>query len=67
MPAYRVYDAHLNGVISLDAAMLDDSVGRVNITLPRRVLRRLDAAAKAAGDSRSGYIAQMALRERRAD
>jgi predicted RNase H-like HicB family nuclease len=55
------------GVISLDPAMLDDSVERVNITLPRRVLRRLDAAAKAAGDSRSGYIAQIALRERSAE
>jgi predicted RNase H-like HicB family nuclease len=55
------------GVISLDPAILDDSVERVNITLPRRVLRRLDAAAKAAGDSRSGYIAQIALRERSAE
>jgi len=52
------------GVISLDPALLDDHVERVNITLPRRVLRRLDEAARAAGDSRSGYIAQLALAER---
>ena len=48
------------GVITLDAALLDDTVERVNITLPRRVLRRLDAMARAAGESRSGFIAQLA-------
>ncbi len=34
---------------------------RVNITLPRLVLRRLDAKARQAGDTRSGYIAQMVM------
>jgi hypothetical protein len=42
-------------------AALDDSTDRVNITLPRRVLRRLDALAKANGETRSGYIAQLTL------
>ncbi|MGH7025680.1 MAG: type II toxin-antitoxin system HicB family antitoxin [Caulobacteraceae bacterium] len=51
------------GVISLDPAVLDDAVERVNITLPRRVLERLDAQARAAGKSRSGYIAQLTLDE----
>lgn len=49
------------GVIAIDPAMLDDAVERVNITLPRRVLERLDAQARAAGKSRSGYIAQLTL------
>lgn len=40
---------------------ISDKVERVNITLPARVLRRLDALAKSAGDSRSGYIAHMVL------
>ena len=53
------------GVITLDSALLDDTSERVNITLPRRVLRRLDALADAAGESRSGYIAQLTLEERR--
>ena len=48
-------------VVHIDPAMLDDKVERVNITLPRRVLHRLDAAAHAAGESRSGFIARMAL------
>ena len=34
---------------------------RINITLPASVLRRIDAAAKSAGESRSGYIACRAL------
>lgn len=55
----------LLGVITLDPALLDDTSERVNITLPRRVLRRLDALADAAGESRSGYIAQLTLEERR--
>ncbi|HEY5289231.1 MAG TPA: type II toxin-antitoxin system HicB family antitoxin [Caulobacteraceae bacterium] len=49
------------GVIEVDPAMLNDAVERVNITLPRRVLERLDAQARDAGQSRSGYIAQLTL------
>lgn len=51
------------GVITLDPEILDDAVERVNITLPRRVLKRLDAMAKAAGESRSGFIAHLTLEE----
>ena len=54
------------GVLTVDPALLDDTIERVNITLPRRVLRRLDAMAKAAGESRSGYIAHLTLEEPRA-
>ena len=54
------------GVITLDPALLDDRVERVNITLPRRVLKRLDAMAKAAGESRSGFIAGMTIEDRKA-
>ncbi len=53
------------GVITIDPALLDDTVERVNITLPRRVLKRLDALANAAGQSRSGYIAHLTLEEPR--
>lgn len=48
-------------VVEIDPAMLDDQIERVNITLPRRVLSRLDRAAKAAGETRSGYIARLAI------
>lgn len=49
------------GVIGIDPALLDDRAERINITLPRRVLERLDAMAKTAGESRSGFIAQMTI------
>jgi predicted RNase H-like HicB family nuclease len=47
------------GFVQVDPAALDDTVDRVNITLPRRVLARLDALAKVKGVSRSGYIAHL--------
>lgn len=46
--------------ICIDPALLDDTIERVNISLPRRILARLDAQARAAGESRSGYIAHLA-------
>ncbi len=45
----------------VDPALLEDQTERVNITLPRRVLARLDAKARAAGETRSGFIAHLAL------
>jgi len=48
-------------LVTIDPAALDDAVERVNITLPRRILRRLDEEARAAGETRSGYIAKLAL------
>jgi len=55
------YKGWILGVVEVDPGLLDDAVERVNITLPRRVLRRLDAKAKAAGESRSSYIARMTV------
>lgn len=49
------------GTVTVDPALLDDTVERVNITLPRRVLKRLDAKAKQLGETRSSYIAHMAI------
>ena len=48
-------------VVKVDPAVLDDTLERVNISLPRRVLHRLDALARATGETRSGFIARMAL------
>ena len=48
-------------VVPVDLAALSDKVERVNITLPARVLRRIDAEAKASGETRSGFIARRAL------
>ncbi len=48
-------------LVHVDPALLDDHVDRVNITLPRRILARLDAQARAAGQTRSGWIAELTL------
>ena len=53
-------------VVKVDPAALDNTVERVNISLPRRVLHRLDALARATGETRSGFIARMALQGQQA-
>ena len=50
------------GVVDVPIEALTDKAQRINITLPARVLRRLDVLAKKSGDSRSGYIARMVLK-----
>ncbi len=49
------------GILQLDLDLMDDKIERINMTLPRRVLRRLDAQAKAAGQSRSGFVASLVV------
>jgi len=48
-------------VVPIDPAWLNEQSERINITLPRRILALLDNKAHSAGESRSGYIAQLAL------
>ncbi len=55
------YSGWILSLATIDPAALDDTVERVNITLPRRILRRLDDEARAAGETRSGYIAKLAI------
>ena len=40
---------------------ISDKAERINITIPSRVLRRLDNLAKNAGESRSGYITSLVM------
>jgi predicted RNase H-like HicB family nuclease len=55
------YKGWVWAVAEIDPALLSDEIERVNITLPKRVLARLDAKAKAVGETRSGYIAHLAI------
>ena len=48
-------------IVEVDLSEIDNKVERINITLPRRVLRVIDDAAKRAGESRSGYIARVGI------
>lgn len=55
------YKGWIWAIIDIDLADLSDKTERINITLPSRVLRRIDRDAKAAGESRSGFIARRML------
>lgn len=57
----REYKNRVWALVDVDLSRLEDVTERVNITLPRRVLNKLDAAARAAGETRSGYIAHLAV------
>jgi predicted RNase H-like HicB family nuclease len=63
---YPEYKEWMWALVKVDPAMLDDTIERVNISLPRRVLHRLDALARHAGETRSGFIARMAIEGREA-
>jgi predicted RNase H-like HicB family nuclease len=58
---HKDWKACVRAVVKLDPTVLDDTLERINISLPRRVLHRLDALARATGETRSGFIAHMAL------
>ncbi|MFZ3124025.1 MAG: type II toxin-antitoxin system HicB family antitoxin [Acidovorax sp.] len=55
------FEGWLWALVKIDPAMLDETIERVNISLPRRVLHRLDVLARSAGETRSGFIARMAI------
>ena len=59
--AHKEWKGWAWAVVKVDPAALDETSERVNISLPRRVLHRLDALATAKGETRSGFIARMAL------
>lgn len=61
----REFKGWIWAMVEIGAASLSDKAERVNITLPSRVLRRIDLAAKACGETRSGYIAKLALESAR--
>ena len=48
-------------LVSVDLSSLSGKAKRLNISLPERVLRRIDSAAEKNGETRSGFIARIAL------
>jgi len=45
--------------VKVDPTVLDDTLERVHISLPRRVPHRIDALARATGETRSGFITRL--------
>jgi len=70
IPAPSPLAAHVNNqefigwlwaVVEIDGTLLDDRAERVNISLPRRILSRIDRYAAAHGETRSGFLVNAAL------
>jgi predicted RNase H-like HicB family nuclease len=57
----KEFKGYIWAIAEIDPALLSDDIERVNISLPKRVLARLDAKAKLAGENRSAFIAHMAI------
>ena len=58
----REFKGWVWAIVEIDPALLSNAIERVNITLPKRILAKLDKTAKALGTTRSGLIAELALR-----
>jgi predicted RNase H-like HicB family nuclease len=57
----RPYSGRTWAVVQVDLGALSGKTRRLNISLPERVVRRIDAAAARSGESRSGFLARIAL------
>lgn len=55
------YEGAIWGLVEVDLSELDPTPERVNISLPRFVLRQIDAYTKAHHESRSGFLARAAM------
>ncbi|MDR2112024.1 MAG: type II toxin-antitoxin system HicB family antitoxin [Candidatus Accumulibacter sp.] len=49
-------------VVDVDVSRFEGRAEKINITLPRRLLARIDSYARAHGTTRSGFLAEAARR-----
>lgn len=61
----RGYAGGTWAIVEIDLATLQGKARRINLTVPERVLRRVDRAAERAGESRSGFLTRAALQAAR--
>jgi len=59
--ANRAFKGGVWALVEIDISKLSGNSKRVNITLPERILSKVDGFASRTGDSRSGLLAQAAL------
>ena len=57
----REYRSWTWAVVDVDMSQLGDKVARINITLPQRILRAVDIHARRLGETRSGFLARVAV------
>ncbi len=54
------FEGGIWAILEVDTSRFEGGAERVNITLPRRLLEKIDAYAKAHGRSRSSFLAEAA-------
>lgn len=57
----REFKGWVWAVVEVDLSKIADRAERINITLPSRLLKRVDATAAKTGESRSGFLARAAM------
>jgi predicted RNase H-like HicB family nuclease len=57
----KAFKGWIWALAEVDPAVISDKAERINITLPARVLKRVDEAAHASNETRSGFLARAAL------
>jgi predicted RNase H-like HicB family nuclease len=62
----RGFKGWIWALVDISPDALDDTIERVNISVPRRVLRAIDQAASRRGETRSRFLADAALERVRA-
>ncbi|MDY0302020.1 MAG: type II toxin-antitoxin system HicB family antitoxin [Trichlorobacter sp.] len=55
------YAGWIWAVVELDSSLLDDTAERVNISMPKRILSRIDRYALSRGESRSRFLVNAAM------
>lgn len=62
LKSYPQYSDGIWAIVSVDISSLSGKAKRVNVTLPERLLTQVDRFASARGETRSGFLAQAALK-----
>lgn len=55
------FSGWLWAVVEIDGVLLDNRSERINISVPRRVLDRIDRYAREHGETRSGFLVNVAM------
>lgn len=55
------YAGWIWAVVEVDSTLLDDTSERVNISMPKRILSRIDRYASAKGETRSRFLVNAAM------
>jgi predicted RNase H-like HicB family nuclease len=58
----REFNGWMWGIVDAPVEKLLGPAEKINITVPERLLRKIDAAATAAGEGRSGFLVSAAMR-----